>query len=123
VGHPPWLMNDAVYKFVRSAVDNSGRPLLNVVDDQELLLGKPVYVSPSLATIYSSLGLTGAIIFGDLSSIVVRASRPTFQRSIEQSQVDITKGEALYIVRCRADAAFFDPSSGITPPLTLSLVN
>jgi HK97 family phage major capsid protein len=118
-----WLLNDGVYKFVRQATDTSGRPLLSVEDGQEILFGKPIYVSPSCASIYSSLGLTGCIIFGDLSSIVVRASRPQIQRYIELAQADITKGEALWIARVRADATYFDPSGGVTPPLTLATIN
>jgi HK97 family phage major capsid protein len=118
-----WLMNDGAYKLVRNAVDSQGRPLLSIEQDAEVLLGKPVYVSPSMGRVYSSIGLVGAIVFGDLSSIVIRASRPTIQRSIQQAQADITKGEALWIGRCRADASYFDPSSGTTPPLTLAAIS
>jgi hypothetical protein len=86
-------------------------------------MGEPVYVSPSLATAYSSIGLTGALVFGDLSHIIVRASWPTFQPSFEQAEADITKGEAIYIFRFRADALVFDPSGGVTPPLILAAVS
>jgi len=71
-----WLVSDGVWKFLRAAQDTNGRPLLGVVDDQEMLLGKPVYNCPSLGATYLSLGLTGAILSGDLSHIVVRSSRP-----------------------------------------------
>lgn len=118
-----WLMNDTVYKYVRAAVDNSGRPLLSVEDDRETLYGKPVYVSPSLATVYTSLGIAGVIIFGDLASIVIRASRPSLQRAMQLSEADITRGQCLYIGRCRADASYFDPSSGVTPPLVMAAIS
>jgi HK97 family phage major capsid protein len=118
-----WLMSDATYQLARNATDNSGRPLLSIEGDSEMLMGKPVYVSPSLATIYSSIGLTGAIVFGDLSSIVIRASRPTLQRSIEQSQADITRGQALWIARQRADFVYFDPSAGANPPLVMAAIS
>jgi HK97 family phage major capsid protein len=118
-----WLVSDGVYKLLRAATDGSGRPLLDVIDDQEVLLGKPVYLCPSLGATYLSLGLTGALIFGDLSHIVIRASRPTIQRTTQQAITDITRGECLFIARCRADATVFDPSNGSTPPLVLATVN
>lgn len=115
-----WLFNDLGYKLIRNAVDNSGRPLLSIKDDQEQLLGKPVYVSPSLTLASAGIGL---FLFGDLSHVVIRASRPQVQRSIEQAQADVTKGEALYIGRCRADATLFDPSAGNYPPIILGSLN
>lgn len=117
-----WLMNDGAYKLVRAAVDNQGRPLLNIERDGEVLFGKPVYVSPSLG-ILASIGVTGAIIFGDLGHIVVRSSRPAIQRAIQLGQADITKGECLYIGRARCDATLFDPSNGVFPPVILATVN
>lgn len=118
-----WLVTDSTYKMLRNSVDSQNRPLLDVEGDTERLLGKPLYVSPSLATLYSSIGLTGALIFGDLSSIVIRASRPELRYSIESELADITRGQALWTTRCRADAAYFDPSSGVTPPLVLAAIN
>lgn len=118
-----WLMNDAVYKYVRAANDNSGRPLLDVVDDREMLLGKPIYISPSLATSFTSLGVAGVIVFGDLGSIVVKCSRPMVQRHVELGQADVTRGECLFTGRARCDSAYFDPSSGVTPPLVLAAIS
>ena len=118
-----WLVSDGVYKFLRAAQDNNGRPLLDVIDDRETLAGKPVYLCPSLGITYLSLGLTGAILFGDLSHIVIRTSRPTIQRTTQQGIVDVTRGESLYIARCRADATLFDPSNGAYPPVVLATVN
>ena len=118
-----WLLSDGCYQLLRNATDNSGRPLIDVEGDTERLMGKPLFVSPSMATAYSSIGLTGALIFGDLSSIAIRASRPELRRSIENALVDITKGEALWTARCRADATYFDPSGGVTPPLVLATIN
>lgn len=113
-----WLVSDGAYKKLRAAVDNSGRPLLSVEDDKEKLLGKPVYVSPGLS--HASIGsITDTIIFGDLSHIVIRAAAMQLQRSINQGQVDITRGEVAYIARMRADATLFDPTAGATPPCVL----
>ena len=78
-----WLMTDGAYKFLRNAVDSQNRPLLNVERDSETLLGKPVLICPSLANLYASIGIQGALIFGDLASIVIRCSRPAVQRHTE----------------------------------------
>lgn len=118
-----WLMSDAAYKKVRLATDNQGRPLLDVQDDKEELLGKPVYVSPGLSVASISSIFHGALLFGDLSHIVIRATRPSIQRAVELGQADVTKGEAAYIARCRADAALFDPTNGVTPPIVSVAVN
>jgi len=117
-----WLMSDAAYKIVRAAVDNSSRPLLSVERDGEVLLGKPVYVSPGLG--HSSIGsiANGGLIFGDLSYVVVKSSRPAIRRSIEAGQADVTKGEALWTCRMAADAIYFDPSNGQNPPLVLASI-
>jgi HK97 family phage major capsid protein len=118
-----WLVTDSVYKMLRAATDYDLRPLLNVERDTETLLGKPIFICPSLATAFSSIGLKGSLIFGDLASIVIRASRPTITRNLESGQSDITKGEALWIGRCRADAAYFDPSGGSAPPLMMAAIS
>jgi HK97 family phage major capsid protein len=118
-----WLVSDNVWKLLRAATDSNGRPLLDVVDDQEMLLGKPVYNCPSLGIAYLSLGLTGAILFGDLSHVVVHASRPTVQRTVQQGTGDVTRGESIYVARMRADATLFDPSNGSYPPIVLATIN
>lgn len=118
-----WLFSDSVYKLVRAAVDGQGRPLIDVIDDKEMLLGRPIFVSPSLGAGYSSIGVQGALIFGDLSHILVRASRPTMTLSFEQAEADITTGQGMYIFRMRADASYFDPSSGATPPLVQAAIS
>lgn len=107
-----WAMSDAVYELVRKAVDNNGRPLINVVDDKEMLMGKPVYVSPSLPTGSASKG----IVFGDFSHYVVRVSRMEVTRNLQApGYVDAAKG--LYTGRMRADAKVVDPTNGGTPPI------
>jgi HK97 family phage major capsid protein len=103
--------------------DNANRPLLNIVGDTEMLLGKPVHFSPTLDALGLSLGNNGALIFGDLSHIKVRASRPTIQRVTQQAIVDISRGECLYVARQRADALYFDPTGGNYPPCVLYTIN
>ena len=73
-------MNDATYLAVRGLNDDNGRPLLSVRDDQELLLGKLIRISPSVPDI--AAGAT-PVVFGDLKSYVVRRTPFRLQRSVE----------------------------------------
>jgi HK97 family phage major capsid protein len=118
-----WMVDDGTYQLIREATDNSGRPLLSVEKDEEMLLGKPLRVSPSLGTAFRSLGIVGSLLFGDLSHVVVRCSRPVIQYSIESGQADITAGMAAWIARARADAVYFDPSAGANPPIILAAIS
>lgn len=107
-----WLMDDVMYQLVRQATDNSGRPLLNVIGDEELLLGKPVRVSPSMP----SGSAAKSIVFGDLSHFVVHVSKLWVRRTI-QTAIYVDAGKALWTALMRADAAVFDPTNGEKPPI------
>ncbi len=107
-----WAFSDSYYEEVRKAVDGNGRPLINIVDDQEMLMGKPVYVSPSLPVGTGSRG----IVFGDFSHYVVRVSGMTISRNL-QAPGYVDKGKGLYTGRMRADAKVVDPTGGSTPPI------
>jgi HK97 family phage major capsid protein len=109
-----WLMGDDIYQQVRKAVDNNDRPLINVVGDQELLMGKPVKISPSLDGV--------AFMFGDFSHFVVRISRLALRRSIEANGY-VEKGKALYTALQRADAKVFDPTGGSKPPIVYATLH
>lgn len=107
-----WAMSDKVYEQVRKAHDLNNRPLINVVGDQELLMGKPVLISPTIGDTISTPG----IVFGDFGYFYVRTSRMTVSRNAQAAgYVDF--GKALYTARMRVDAKVFDPSSGSNPPL------
>jgi HK97 family phage major capsid protein len=105
-----WLMNDTVYQMVRKSVDSVNRPLLQVIGDEEMLLGKPVHVSPSLTSGH------GAIVFGDLSHYVVRINKLAVRRST-QAEGFIEKGLALYTGIIRTDAKVIDPTGGDVAPI------
>lgn len=107
-----WAFSDSYYEEVRKAVDGNGRPLINIVDDQEMLMGKPVYVSPSLPVGTGSKG----IVFGDFSHFVVRVSGMTIARNL-QAPGYVENGKGLYTGRMRADAKVVDPTGGNTPPI------
>jgi HK97 family phage major capsid protein len=111
-----WLMADQTYQLVRAASDSNGRPLLDMVADREMLLGKPVYVSPSLP--YSnnaSVGL-GKIVFGDLSHFYVHVSQMHLRRNWQLPGY-VEYGKALYTGLMRADSVVHDPTNGAMPPI------
>jgi len=111
-----WLMSDSVYEAVRKTADPAGRPLLNYVDDREVLLGKPVHICPSLPAVGGSPSTSSTILFGDFSHFHCRASAATMQRAINTPGY-AEAGQALYIGRIRMDSVYFDPSNGVTPPI------
>ena len=102
-----FVMNDSTYLLARSAVDNAGRPLLSIENDEEKILGKRVLVSPSVGNV---------IYFGDMSRFCVRVSRLVAQRQIQLPGY-VEKGQALYTGWLRCDAQVVDPSAGSVPPI------
>jgi HK97 family phage major capsid protein len=108
-----WVMNDTTYKQVRRAVDNNGRPLINIRKDKEEIMGKPVLVSPSMPAFAASANV---IVFGDLSHYVVYSSLLRVNRSIEAAGY-VDYGKALYTALMRVDAGVFDPTNGSVAPL------
>jgi HK97 family phage major capsid protein len=118
-----WLVNDGTYHRIRKATDNSGRPLLSVRENGEVLMGKRIFVCPSIpGNVNGSPISSSTIVFGDLDHYRIRISRPMLTRETQQSLSDITRGQALWVGRVRADAQLFDPSNGSAPPLVTATV-
>lgn len=113
-----WLMADQTYELVRKATDDVHRPLLNVVGDRELLMGRPVYVCPSMPYANGSKG----IVFGDLEHYVVRVSRMSLIRSLQQAGM-VEYGAAAYLGRMRADAKVLDPGSSTSPSIVYATLH
>jgi HK97 family phage major capsid protein len=102
-----WVMSDAVYQLIRVQKDTNGRPLLNIVEDKELLFGKRVLISPSVPSAAGSKG----IIFGDLSQFAVRiVGSPEVKRASEVPGY-FEKGIALYTGWLRVDSGLIAPGS------------
>jgi HK97 family phage major capsid protein len=116
-----WLMSDSVYERVRKAVDSANRPLLNMEHDEETILGKPVYITPSLGIAGGSPATDSTIIFGALDHFHARASAATMQRALNTPNT-IEFGRAMYIARIRFDCTYFDPSNGSAPPIISAVV-
>lgn len=108
-----WVFNDATYQKIRKAKDTANQPLISIVDGREVLMGKPVLVSPSL------LSTGSGIVFGDLSYFMVRVSRMSLKRSTQVPGY-VEKGKALYTGVMRADSKVFDPTGGSVPPIVFA---
>jgi HK97 family phage major capsid protein len=124
-----WVMGDSTWETVRKLQDTVGRPLYSIQDGQEMLLGKPVYITPDIADNpnNSSPAVQAKIIFGDLGHFLVRCSRMTVTKTTESGLAnglgDITKGECLLSGRMRVDSVVHDPSSGSVPPIKYASFN
>ncbi len=120
-----WLMTDTVYQMARKAVDAGGHPLLKLHHDDETIMGKPVYVTPSLPEYNASLGAQAAgsfCVFGDLSHFFVRVSKMSLKRQT-QGVGYIERGVARYNGTMRADATIFDPTSGGSSPIVCATLH
>ena len=117
-----WLVTSGTLKMLRAAVDDAKWPLLSIENNQQMLLGRPLYVSPSLENAYSSIGLVGALLWGDLSHLIVRCSRPSVSRTMEQGQAGADFGSAMWNIRARADASYF-PCSKVNKPIVIAAIS
>jgi HK97 family phage major capsid protein len=114
-----WLVNDAVAKMISNCVDDQHRPLFPVVDGVTQILGKPVYVAPSLPAYNASLGTQAAgsfCVFGDLSHFTVHVSTMYLRRRLQVPGY-IENGKALFTGLVMADSAVQDPTAGSLPPI------
>jgi HK97 family phage major capsid protein len=114
-----WLVSDAVAKMISNCVDDNHRPLFPVVDGVTQILGKPVYVAPSLPAYNASLGTQAAgsfCVFGDLSHFTVHVSTMYLRRRLQLPGY-IENGKALFTGLMMADAALQDPTDGALPPI------
>jgi HK97 family phage major capsid protein len=111
-----WLMSDTTYQWIRSLTDKSGRPLLGILEDDLTLMGKYIYICPSLPSYGASPSTTGKIIFGDLSYFNVHASAMLLRRRT-QTPGYVEYGKALYTGLLRVDSKLVDPTGGANPPI------
>lgn len=113
-----WLLADATYELVRKAKDASGRPLINVENDRQLLMGKPVFICPSMPSGAGSKG----VVFGDLGHYVIHRSQMLIQRRLQAAGY-VEYGKALMVGLLRVDAAVTDPTGGSMPPIQYSTLH
>jgi HK97 family phage major capsid protein len=115
-----WLMDDTSYKYLANAVDQSLRPLINVESGYQTLMGKPIFVCPSLSGNASPIA-PGKIVFGDLSHFIVHASAPMMRRAINLPGY-AENGKARYISLQMVDSILFDPTNGAVPPIVFAQI-
>lgn len=114
-----WLVNDVVAKMISNCVDDQRRPLFPVVDGVTQILGKPVYVTPSLPAYNASLGTQAAgsfCVFGDLNHYTVHVSSMFLRRRLQLPGY-VENSKALFTGLLMADAAVQDPTDGALPPI------
>jgi HK97 family phage major capsid protein len=104
-----WVFSDAQYELVRKITDSAGRPMLNIVNDQEQLLGKKVLVSPALAS-------QSKFCLANLSQYVVRVATESvrIRRTSEQSPY-AEQGSYLLTSTMRVDGRLVSPASSVAP--------
>lgn len=110
-----WFMADKTYQWIRSLTDKQARPLIEIQKDKETLMGKPIYICPSMPAHTPSVA-DGYIVFGDASHLVVRLSSIWIRRNL-QAQGYVEYGKALYTGLQQVDAKVVDPTAGVVPPL------
>lgn len=122
-----WVMGDDVWGMI--CKQGSGQstssfgvpyidPLTGVAD--EILLGFPVQISPSLATSVGASPISNAkIYFGDLSKIVVHKSQLWSKRVLQTGAAigSVTHGQATYQFRQRVGSTYFDPGQATCPAI------
>ncbi len=97
-----WVMNDVTYQQIVALKDSSGRPLLDIRDDQEKLFGKKVIISPDMPVGANAK----SIVFGDLSQFHVRVAKNgvMVRRNVE-APLYAEQGASLYTAYLKCDSA------------------
>lgn len=107
-----WLMADATYKLVLNAKDSSNRPLFPLEDGVLKIIGKPVYVSPTMPSAANTKG----IVFGDLGAYYVHSSSLFIRRRMQYPGL-VEFGKVAWTGLQMVDAIVDDPTSGTLPPI------
>lgn len=116
-----WLMDDTSAKYLANAQDSSNRPLIDVQAGYRTLMGKPIYICPSLSGSASPIA-PGKIIFGDLSHFVVHSSSMMIRRSIQLPGY-VENAKARYMGLLMVDSIVFDPTNGAVPPIIYATIH
>jgi HK97 family phage major capsid protein len=113
-----WLMADATYKMVLNAKDAQGQPIFPLVNDELRILGKPVYVCPSMPSAAGSKG----IVFGDLGAYYVHSSSLYIRRRLQYPGL-VEFGKVAYTGLQIVDAIVDDPTNGALPPIVYATLH
>lgn len=115
-----WLMTDSAYQLIRKSADSSLRPLIDIVDDEEMLMGKPIYICPSLPITTGSAG--SFCCFGDLSSFYVHVTSLYLRRRLQVPGY-VENGKALFTGLMSVDSILHDPTAGVMPPVVVATLH
>jgi HK97 family phage major capsid protein len=113
-----WLMADATHKLVLNAKDSSNRPLFPLENGVLKILGKPVFVSPTMPSGSNSKG----IVFGDLGAYFVHSSSLFIRRRTQYPGL-VENGKVAWTGLQMVDAIVDDPTSGTLPPIVFATLH
>jgi HK97 family phage major capsid protein len=102
-----WLCADSTLKQIHAAVDGAQRPLVELVNGNPQILGKPIYMCPNMPAGAGSKGL----IFGDLGAFKVHRSQ-TLIRRFTNAPGYIENGRVRFHALQMVDSVLHDPSDG-----------
>jgi HK97 family phage major capsid protein len=112
-----WVVSDGVYQLLRKAKDTAGRPLLNVANDTETLMGKKVLVSPSMSS-----GASAKFVLSNLSQYVVRVCTDSVRVQVaNQVPGYAEQGTSLLYSFMRVDAKLIAPAASVSPAVFATL--
>ena len=112
-----WIVSDGVYQLIRKAKDSSLRPILNVENDTETLMGKKVLVSPSMSS-----GPSAKFAFANLSQYVVRVATDSVRVQVaNQVPGYVEQGTSLVYAFMRVDAKLIAPAASVSPAIFATL--
>jgi HK97 family phage major capsid protein len=111
-----WLMNDNTLTYLTTVLNKMGNPIFHVENGVQYILNKPVYVSPSMASIGSS---NVPVIFGDLSQWVTKIVSDDMTRIQRLDETYIEQGLVGFrmFVRAGGVLAYQGDGSGNSSPL------
>jgi len=112
LGYVRWCL-----PLIRKAKDTANRPLLNVANDTETLMGKKVLVSPSMSS-----GPSAKFVFANLSQYVVRVATDSVRVQVaNQVPGYAEQGTSLLYSFMRIDAKLIAPAASVSPAVFATL--
>jgi HK97 family phage major capsid protein len=112
-----WLMNDTTLALISTVLDKSGRPLVDISYGLPTIMGKPVYVSPSMPNVGAS---NVPVLFGNFEYVAIRNAIDPLTRIqvFQQAPGLVEQGEYGLMLFTRHDVQIlFNDWNGSPAPL------
>lgn len=112
-----WLMNSNTMAYIAGLKDKMGRPLIALDSPTSLLLGKKVWIAPSMPDIGAA---ANTIVFGDLSYWLTRCAKNAgYIKLYKEAPGLIEKGEVGLRAFVRYDGVLLYGDSAQVPPIRM----